>query len=479
MNEQSLRILAEYLGPSIKKFVRPTIEEFAKTHFYVSDTQRPIVLMPHQASIINYALDNAFTTIIYSTIKKSGKTTIAALVAKYVAATYGPFQEIIIVANDFEQARGRIYQKVEESIFLEKDPTWKVTQRGITHLPSRSVIRAISGDYAGEAGANPTASFYSELWGFREERLNRLWDELTPVPTRKNSFRFVETYVGFEDESLLLLDLWKQGLKGRRLTHDEIFWPFPDQPPIWVNEKASLFMYYDCGVEARRMPWQTPEYYIEQELLLRPEAYQRLHQNLWVSSLSEFIPIVQWDKCQDLVHIEKDTPVVIAADASVSGDSTSLTMVSRHPIYKDHVIEIETRIWKPPRGGSIDLDETVYNTIVEWCSNYNVIEVAYDAYQLHSIMTRLTKEGVCWCKPFSQGTKRNEADKQLYDLIMHKRLHHSGNPELREHIKNCAIKVAANEDTKLRLVKKSKNYKIDGAVALSMAAFECLRLLLD
>src|SRR5262249_16767198 len=40
----------------------------------------------------------------------------------------------------------------------------------------------------------------------------RLFEELTPVPTRKNSIRFITTYSGFSNESQLLWDLYKQSV---------------------------------------------------------------------------------------------------------------------------------------------------------------------------------------------------------------------------------------------------------------------------
>ena len=51
---------------------------------------------------------------------------------------------------------------------------------------------------------------YDELWGYTSEASTRLWQELTPVPTRKNSIRFITTYAGFEGESKLLWDLYRQ-----------------------------------------------------------------------------------------------------------------------------------------------------------------------------------------------------------------------------------------------------------------------------
>ena len=42
------------------------------------------------------------------------------------------------------------------------------------------------------------------MWGYTSEKSERLWDELTPVPTRANSLRFITTYAGFEGQSKLL-----------------------------------------------------------------------------------------------------------------------------------------------------------------------------------------------------------------------------------------------------------------------------------
>ncbi len=131
--------------------------------------------------------------------------------------------------------------------------------------------------------------------------------------------------------------------------------------------------------------------------------------------------------------------------------------------------------WDPPPGGAIDFrgPEAV---IRQLCRDYNVVQVAYDPYQLHDLATRLMREGVAWFRPFGQQQERLIADKGLYDLIVNRRIRHDGNLDIREHLTNANAKQAANEDTRLRIVKKSDTRKIDLAVCLSMASQECLRL---
>ena len=133
------------------------------------------------------------------------------------------------------------------------------------------------------------------------------------------------------------------------------------------------------------------------------------------------------------------------------------------------------RKWDPPPGGAINYagPEAACR---ELAANYNVVQFAYDPYQLHDFATRLMTEGVGWFRSFSQGEERLRADKGLYDLIVHRRIRHDGNADLREHLTNANAKQAANEDSKLRFVKKSEARKIDLVICVSMAAAECLRL---
>jgi phage terminase large subunit-like protein len=275
-------------------------------------------------------------------------------------------------------------------------------------------------------------------------------------------------------------------LDGVRLTHDDIAWPFDDQPPIYINKRARTFAYWDddpnnTGV-ARRMPWQSPDYYEEQANTLRPEAYARYHQNIWTDSTNTFIPIEWWDACAanppPPLPPGDSTPVVLGVDTSVSNDCSALVGVTRDP--RDPATKVAVRfiqIWTPPRGGTIDYSE-IDAAIRRLCAQYNVVCMTYDAYQMHMLAQDLRRDEVCWCKAFSQGARREEADKQFFDFIRDRRLAHTGHPEARQHIQNAAAKTAKEEDTRMRIIKKSEDAKVDFDVAASMAVYECMRLIL-
>ncbi len=252
------------------------------------------------------------------------------------------------------------------------------------------------------------------------------------------------------------------------------------------------------------MPWQTTAYYQAQAAELTDSQFQRLHLNKRVSNADQFIAPEWWDRLYDpsIPSPTPNEPLVIGADASVSGDCSALVAVGRDPRNPLQTVQRLCRTWQPSKGKPLNYSLTIEPTIRQWCTGhihplhelcnahslidllgpcvpikpYNIVEIAYDEYQLHDMMTRLRHDAVSWCRKFSQSADRSVADKTLFDVIRDQRIHHTGSPDLATHIKNCAAKVPKDDNTRLRLVKKGEKSKIDAAVALSMANFECLRL---
>lgn len=525
---EALDVVSSYFKPEIEAAataVTTDIVEWGEKRFYIPESKYPIRLEPVQKVFLTYAYASDAITWLYSTIKKSGKTAISGLVGRYTAENSGSKAEVYFVANDKEQAKDRAYEAAKTSVELTPGfdrgkrtlkGQWKIIERQCVHEETGSIMRAIASDYEGAAGSNPNMTLWTEIWGMNSERMKRLWDEMTPVPTRARSIRYVETYAGFQGESEILWDLYTIAVvQGRRLTVAELeavcgvgCWPYDDEPPFYVNEAARTFAYWDEGVAARRMPWQKgPEadaYYREQEATSRPEAFERLHLNHWVSSVQEFLPIAWWQKCKSPVRLAFDryTPVVLSVDASISNDCTAIVGVSRYPLPNElvlaaldaeqraiaenrHAQEVVLRfatVFIPSETGIVDYS-AVKAKVKEYCEQFNVVQVAFDVYQLHQMMQELTREAVAWCKQFSQASDREIADKSLYDMIRDRKLWHFNEFD-EEYVKNCAAYVALTQGKsakmpkveRLRIVKKGKRTPVDPVVALSMAAAECRRL---
>lgn len=480
------------------------IVDWAQQHYYIKETSKPIQLLPHQIAVLRYAFQKdgdrfRWKTVIYSTPKKSGKTTVAGAVTRWAAETWTRYGEIYCIGNDLDQAKEKVFQAAKVSIELSPGydhkkellaDRWQVAAESMTCLTSGSKIKAVACDYKGEAGDNPSLTVWTELWGYINKDALRFWAEMAPSPAVPNSMRYIETYAGFEGESELLWGLYNSAVnEGRQLTAAELgdvgcfaeATKPEDKVPCYVNEPAGIFAYWDSGENSHRMPWQQgPEakkYYTSEAATQTPNQYNRLHRNLWTSAESSFVPIEWWDALVNPLPLRagEKTPLVMALDAAVSGDCFGLVLISRDPLQKDGIAVRAVRKWTPPKGGSIDYAGPE-QAVRELCKAYNVIEVTYDPYQLHDLATRLGKEGVAWFNAFNQGEGRMKADKGLYDLILQRRIRHDGNADLREHISNANAKQSRDEDTKLRIVKKADTRHIDLCVCLSMAAWECLRL---
>lgn len=507
---KALETLSKYLDPSkvpATLLHNPTISEFAQSAYYIpSDPPTTIRLLLHQIIILEIALNpaNEFINILFTTIKKSGKTALAGLVARYMTQFSGPFSEVFCLANDKQQAAGRIYEAALNSLLLTPGydtarrvlpDQWHVTDSLSTHLPTNSRMKAVPIDYKGEAGSNPTATLWSELWGLTTKAQKRMFSEMTPVPTRR-SIRWMETYAGHTGESDILQGIWntatlpEQG--SHRVTRDELLsvygyeWPFDEEwdpeLPLYVNKSASMFAYVDQGPRARRLPWQTDLYYQQQAKSLPDhQEYIRLHENEWISAVSEFVPIEWWKACvdNDLPPLTKDEPIVLAGDASVDHDGTALAVVTRHPTIPTKLALRAIHLWQPTRTNPIDYGETIEAEIRRYCEHYNVIQFAYDPYQLHDMSTRLKREFVCWTKPFGQMGQRLEADKAFQDRIRDRGISHHGDQIMDKAISNSAAKRVINDNSKLRIIKKSPEALIDPCVATSMACYVCQQLNLE
>lgn len=485
-------------------------------NFRLEDTGEPIQFARHQAAVLRYCLRRLpngrlpFRLIIWSEPKKSGKTTVSGAVIKWAAETWGQYGEILCVGNDADQAQERGFRKM--TIAVEQTPGYlKERQRlpGVWQLhgvkraecvATGTIVKAVAKDYRGEAGGNPILSVWTELWGFIHKDDLRFWSEMAPSPTRPDSIRMVETYAGWEGESELLYGLYRQTvLEGRQLTAGELgdTSAFAEAPnadsvvPCYVNEAASIFAYWDSGPQAHRQPWQQgtggAAYYANEAASQTPANYTRLHDNEWASAESSFIDLTWWDGCQGApipLLPGDNTPLVMAMDAGVTSDCFAVVVVSRDPEkpggyeQKGGVLLRSANLWVPTEGKPVDFGQ-VETMVRAFCASHNVVEIAYDPFQLHDMATRLQQDNVAWCRPFNQTQERLIADGQLYQMIVQRRMRHDGAwPQVREHLSNANKKVAASEDTRLRIVKKSEGRKIDAVVALSMATAECLRLTL-
>lgn len=394
--------------------------------------------------------------LLFSAPKKSGKSTFAAMIALYViVALGGSYGEAFCVANDMEQAKGRVFESIARIVRaspLLRDSA-KITGNKIEFLSTGATITALASDYAGAAGSNPTITVFDELWGYISERSHRLWDEMVPVPTRKVSVRLTVTYAGFSGESDLLESLYKRGVNGEQIA-----------PDLYQGDGMLAFWTHVAPA-----PWQSAQWRDQMRQQLRPNAFLRLIQNEWVTTESTFVPIEWWDAClrEGVRPIVADPKLAVwvGLDGSVKRDTTALAVCAWDRAEK-RVRLVQHRIFTPTPTDPINF-EALEKTLLQLRGRFHVKEIRYDPYQLASTAQRLQRAGLPMVEFPQTVAALTESSSNLYDLLKGRNFSAYPDADLRLAISRC---VAIETSRGWRIAKEKASHRIDVIVALAMAA---------
>jgi len=485
-------VIEPHMSESIKSDPASWIQE----HFLIDRPREPVTgamlqrgpirLAEYQQRVLQEAMSRdgdgklKYSTVVWSEPKKSGKTALAAAAGLYMGQMIDA-ANIYCMANDGKQSQDRIFNAMARCITLHNKMGGIYVGMRAKYspptiiLPNGSKVEAVPCDAAGEAGAEPLMTIWSEMWGYAQQHKERMWTEMTIPPTLYGyAMRWVESYAGYEGESSTLWTLYDVGVNnGRRHSL------FPDLP-VYVNDDAGQLTFWS---HEPLQPWQTKEYYKSEAQLHTPAEFRRVHKNEWVTSTSAlFDDILLWDRCVDPIAgplLPGDsTPVIVALDAGYAGASSALYVVSRHPDDAwDAPIRRVVRRYSiahyPPKGGKLNLTDTLEKSVRHVCKHFNVYCIVYDPYQLHKMCTDLRLTLGVPVREFNQAGRRLQADRQFYDMIIHKQFLHDGNEEDRKHVMNTA---KHEQGRNMRFVPYKTGAPIDLTVAAAMATDECLRL---
>jgi phage terminase large subunit-like protein len=420
----------------------PAEREFFKHAFKTDDSGR--LLYPEQ---------------VFAAPKKSGKTALGALHLLVTTLVYGgPYAEAYALANDLEQAQGRVFRAIQR--IVESSPVLRdeanVRADRIEFPSSGATIMALASDYAGAAGSNPTISCFDELWAYTSERSRRLWDEQIPPPTRKIACRLTTTYAGFEGESLLLEELYKKGLA---------------QPQVGADLYAGngLLMFWSHTPIA---PWQTPEWVEQMRGSLRPNAFLRMIENRFVAPASVFIDMEDYDACvspeSKPVFVQNGAPMPIwaAVDASVKRDSTAIVLVTRDRETK-RVVVLNHKIFNPTPGAPVPFAEVeqVLRGLPE--RGFAVRGIYYDPYQMAAVAQCLQASGLPMREYPQTPANLTAMGSNLFELIKTAGIMFYPSDEIRLAMSRT---VAIETERGLKLAKAKASHKIDVVIALAMAS---------
>lgn len=393
--------------------------------------------------------------LLWSEVKKSGKTFIAAFLGLWWAFT-NPTTEIIVAANDLEQSVGRVFKTMVALLKHNPELGASATIRAAEiQVSNGTVITAISSDYRGAAGSRHSLVIFDELWGFTLERAERLFEELTPPPTEPNAWVLVATTAGFVGESMLLERLYQRGLGGERLDDELELYRADDLVMFWSHTP--------------RQEWQTPAYYAEQARSLRPLTFARLHRNEWGSAESALITPELWDGCTETTWGPADPdpalPAWKAVDLGFKSDGSAVVEITVDPD-TGQIVLVRHRIWTPKPGAPLDSAAIVEAYLRATAEDFHTQTIYFDPWQGYGLIRRLQDAGLP-AREFPQ-TEGNtaRAGETLYNLLRSRRLVLYPDAELRAQAMNA---VGIEGSRGVRIAKASASRKVDAIVALAMA----------
>jgi phage terminase large subunit-like protein len=440
--------------------------EFIETVLNDPETGRPFQLLPAEHAFLEHAfkIDDGrlrYREWLYSCPKKSGKTTFEAIVMLTMTLLFGgAYPEAYALANDQEQARSRVFEIccriVNASPLLRDDA--QITQNKIAFPAFNATIQAIASDAGSAAGSNAVISGFDELWAYVSERSRRLWDEMTPPPTRKIACRLTVTYAGFEGESVLLEELYRRGMQ---------------LPEVGTDLRAGdgMLMFWSHKPVA---PWQD-EAWLTDMRRQRASVFQRHVLNQFASSSSQFVDLGKWDACVrpdlSMTNAELFTEAFVGVDASIKHDATAIC-VCAFDKNTQMVRLLKHVVYQPSPEQPLDFELTVESYLLDLQRKFQIRKVRYDPYQLAAVMQRLAKQGVP-VEEFPQSSPNlTAASQNLFDLIQSQALVLYPDDAMRLAISRA---VAIETPRGWRIGKEKGAFKIDIVVALAMSAYAAVQ----
>jgi phage terminase large subunit-like protein len=492
------------------EFVPAKVEHILKfvkfcRHVKGPDAGKAIQLEPFQvlflAGIYGFRdkKDHSFrwtTDVILFVPRKSGKTTLASIIALFELQFGDAGAEVFTLATNRDQASICFdsSKAIIEGMVPELASKYVVYRSELKKFgDSTSTYRALSRENRKTGdGKNPSVAMIDEAAQITERSSIEVLH--SGMGARKNPLRVYLTTASFTKETKFFEDLthFRNVLRGAAEDNHRWFgllysidpgdnWA---DPAIWG--KANPMLGVSVTVEHIK--------HMASEASAKPASLNEFlckQLNIYVSSNSAWIDRRYWDESIgempdvkpessfigfDLAHT-RDLNAVVTAHRYGEEDfytefqfflpEESLEFIPNH--YKSIYQQAEkSGILKLTPGNVIDLNE-VESYIKQQCLKHDIKEIGYDPYNSAALVANLYAEGLP-VKKVGQGMAvLSNPSKTTEQLILKKAIKHNGNPFIGWQISNCSCYVDVNGNVKIRKNEADPSAKVDGVIALIMA----------
>jgi len=438
----------------------------------------------------------------------NGKTALAAAIALYMLFVDPDAKpEVYSAAADKEQA-GIAYQFAADMIHaspaLRAISNTTPHKKQIVNMLNGGVFRALSSDGSTKHGTAPNCILLDELHAWTKPGAIELLDALqTGLLKRRNSLQIIISTAGHNLYSIFGREVeYARAVRDGKIKDDTIlvrlFEADPkdpiDDPATWHKANPNLGVSIhesDLAREAEKAktdPWYR-------------NKFLRLHLNIWTTTETEYIPMLDWDASAGVVDVEQlqGRKCFAGLDLSTKEDLTAFVLLfpfedgtykvlpyffmpldnmqerikTDGVAYDDWANDPDTHL-TPTEGNSIDYS-VVMRTILEAHDRFDIQEIAYDKAFSNFFAEQLVEHGLTVVPITQTPLALSEATMELKRLVQTKALHHGNNPVLRWNA-NCTS-VYEGPTGLVKLVKpkrRSTRNRIDGVAALVFALVRAL-----
>ena len=464
---------------------------------------KPFWLLPWQEQIIRDIFgivdddgNRQFRTAYIEIGKKNGKSELAAAVALYLLYADGePSAEVYGAAADRQQASivfDVAKRMVEKAPALLKRSKIAAATKRLVNYSNAGFYQVLSAEVGTKHGLNVSGLVLDEV---HAQPNRRLYDVLTKGSgdAREQPLYFLITTAGTDKESICYelhtkaLDI----LAGRKIapTFYPVVYGLSDDDD-WHDEKhwykANPSMGQTINIERVRDHYR--------EALENPaeeNVFKQLRLNMWVSSLTRFIPEQIYDLGNVSIDMEalKGRDCYGGLDLSSTGDITAFVLMfpPRDETEKyimlpffwipEDTIPIRVRrasvpydVWHQQgylmaTEGNVIHYGFIEKFIEDIGTQYHILEIAFDRWGAVQMTQDLEGMGFT-VVPFGQGYKdMSPPTKEFYKLLMEGRIIHGGHPVMRWMSGN--VVVDTDPAGNIKCTKAKSPEKIDGIIAAS------------
>lgn len=481
------------------------------THVKSQWARKPFVLEDWQERIIRnlfgwYREEDGmrrYDTSLIFIPRKNGKSTLAAGIAlSLLCLDQEPGAEVYSAAADWAQA-GIVFGIARDMVKANR-----ALSRRIEVLKSTLEYRAINGVYkvitakAGtKHGYSPHGVVVDELHAHQRRDLVEALE--TGTGARKNSMIIHVSTAGYDLDSICG-EKYLYACQVRDGVHrDPKFLPViyeapaeaeVDDPEAWEASNPNL----DVSITRE---WLGKEAARAKRMPSAENSFRRYHLNQWTQSADLWIPVRDWDACEEEIDVESLTGhrCYAALDLSSVSDITPLTLAFPMPdgsvflswwywasekaaTQREQRGEMpDYRVWSNSdkcrfiisQGDVIDYQQ-VRKKLNELREKYVIQEVAIDrVFQGAQLAAQLADEDGFDVYAFSQSYMAyGPATADFERMVLERRIKHNGDPVARWMMSNVTMEEDVNGNRKPS--KRKSSDKIDGIVTAIMATSRLL-----